>query len=46
VGLGPHVIDWTVVFGRDKVARNHGRRFTFRARWFAFFAPRDPHPAV
>jgi hypothetical protein len=32
VGLGPHVIDWTIVFGGDEEACNHGRRFTFRAR--------------
>jgi hypothetical protein len=28
VGLGPHVIDWAVVFGGDEEAR-------YRGRWFA-----------
>jgi hypothetical protein len=43
VGLGPHVIDWTVVFGGDEEARNRGWRFTFPARRFAFFTLKDLH---
>jgi hypothetical protein len=46
VGLGPHVIDWTVVFGGDEEAHNHGWRFTFWARRFAFSALRDRTPVA
>ena len=27
MGLGPHVIDWAVVFGGDEEAHYRGRRF-------------------
>jgi hypothetical protein len=30
VGMGPHVIDWVVVFDGDEEARYRGRRFAPR----------------
>jgi hypothetical protein len=44
VGLGPRVIDWSVVScSGDEEARYHGRRFALRARAVVrFFRTRRP----